>query len=430
MTTESKTENTETGAGDDPGPDTDAGTRAGSGGDARTPAPRPVSGGPSEDRVRLVALLVAIGGVILLAITAVALMSQGDDEVATIPGNGDAAEWHGTLIDPAKPRPEFTLTDTEGRPYDFSAETSGKLTLLFFGYTYCPDICPVQMAVVGSALEKPGVPDATVVFVTTDPARDTPERLRDWLDQMPGGEAFVGLSGSLDEITAAETAAGVAASIIPAEDTGPGQDYEVGHAAQILAFTPDDRNHLAYPAGVRSEDWLADLPRMVERWGAGSGDTATGGDGSETDSATDDDDGTSDGGSNGDAPAPATAGDLTLSDAFASTSDSSSAVYVTIDNAGDDDTLVGARSPAAGAVTIMQTEPGGSMSEGTDIDIPSGTTELANGGVHVMLEGLSAPLEAGDTIELQLELEKAGTVSVDVEILDWSDMVERIEGSS
>jgi copper(I)-binding protein len=219
----------------------------------------------------------------------------------------------------------------------------------------------------------------------------------------------------------------VAGSIVPAEgtDASAGADYEVGHAAQILAYTPDDRAHLAYPAGVRSEDWLADLPRMIDRWGAGS-DAAAAGSG--------DDDGADSSGSNSDTSSDATtgtatAGDLTVGDAFASTSDTSSAVYLTIDNAGDDDTLIGASSPAAGQVTIMQAEPGGSMSEGTDIDVPTGTTALANGDVHVMLEDLPEALEAGDTVELDLEFERAGTMTVEVEILDWSDMVERIESA-
>jgi protein SCO1/2 len=420
VTTESTTDKAEAEGGGDAEPE--SGIEAGS--DLVTTTPSAPAGAPRRDeRVRLVALLVAIGGVFLLAITAVALMSQ-DDDVATIPGDGAADEsWHGSLLDPATPRPDFALTDTDGQPFDFAAETGGKLTLLFFGYTHCPDVCPVQMAVVGSALEKPGVPAATVVFVTTDPARDTPERLRHWLDQMPGGEQFVGLTGSLDQITEAETSAGVANSIIAADeaDAGPDADYEVGHAAQILAFTPDDLGHLAYPAGVRSEDWLADLPAMIDRWGAGT-ESATGDDsGVITESETD-------GGTSTD-EATATAGDLTVGGAFASTSDTSSAVYLTIDNVGDEDSLVGASSPAAGQVTIMQTTEGGSMDETDDLAIPSGTSQLANGDVHVMLEDLPEAIEAGDTIDLDLEFENAGTVTVDVEILDWADMVERIEST-
>jgi protein SCO1 len=229
--------------------------------DRARPGPDPRS--PHDDRVRQVAGLVAIGALLLLVIASVAAVRQSS-------GDGEADPWGGVLLDRAQPRPDFTLTDTEGRPYDFGAETQGRLTLLFFGYTYCPDICPVQMAVLTGALESPGMPDPVVVFVTTDPARDTPERLRDWLDGFD--PSYVGLYGTPEEIARAEAASGVAGSIRPGEAGGDdgsaaGDDYEVGHAAQVVAYTPDDRAHLVYPSGVRQQDWTADLPRMMETWG-------------------------------------------------------------------------------------------------------------------------------------------------------------------
>jgi protein SCO1/2 len=362
------------------------------------PSPTPEAGPERNDRIRLVAVLVAIGGVLLLAITAVALLRGDDDDAATDGGSdaADGSDWGGTLVDPATPRPDFTLTDTEGRPYAFGDETAGHLTLLFFGYTHCPDVCPVQMAVVSSALEKPEVPAATVVFVTTDPERDNPEQLRHWLDQFPGGEHFVGLRGTQAEVAAAESAAQVAGSVqLPPDDGDTPGDYEVGHAAQIMAYTPDDKAHLAYPFGVRSEDWIADLPRMMSEWGD-------------------------------DAPAGGAA--LSAGDAFTAAADDVGAVYVTIDNPGDDDTLVGARSSAAGKVTLMSGEAGGAMEETDTVAVPTGTTRFEAGGAHIMLEQLDGALEAGDTVPLELQFEKAGTVTVDVEVLGWDAMVERIEG--
>ena len=103
-----------------------------------------------------------------------------------------------TITEPggdAVPRPEFTLTDVEGKPFDFATQTGGQLTFLFFGYTNCPDICPIQMATLTSALaEMPDV-GAQIVFVTTDPARDDPERLRSWLTNFE--RPIVGLTGTL-----------------------------------------------------------------------------------------------------------------------------------------------------------------------------------------------------------------------------------------
>ena len=377
-------------------------------------SPSPAAGPERNDRIRLVALLVAIGGVLLFAATVVAMLSRDDDTTAT--GGDDS--WGGSLIEPGMPRPDFTLTDTDGRPYAFGGETKGELTLLFFGYTHCPDICPVQMAVVADALGTAGVPEANVVFVTTDPARDSPERLRHWLDQFPGGERFVGLRGTPQEIAAAEAAAQIPGSVqLPPKNAGKPDDYEVGHAAQIMAYTPDDMAHLAYPSGVRSEDWIADLPRMLDRWGSGSSSAST-------------EAGSSDATATGGESQAATSGSgtITVSDAFAAASEDLTAVYVTIDNAGDDDTLVGARSSTAGDITLMSGENGNAMQDADSVDIPTGTTAFAAGAAHIMVE-LDDPVAAGDTFPLDLELAKAGTVAVDVEVLSWDQMVDRIEGA-
>jgi protein SCO1 len=230
---------------------------------------------PADDRIRLVAGLVAIGAALLLVVAVVATVARGSDDDAAgaeTSASADGDDWGGTLLDPAQARPDFTLTDTDGRPYDFAAETQGQLTLLFFGYTNCPDICPIQMAVLSGALDTPGMPEPVVVFVTTDPQRDTPARLRDWLDRFDA--SYVGLTGTVEQIAAAESAARVAGSVRASEQgdgSEGGDDYEVGHAAQVIAYTPDDRAHLVYPSGVRQQDWTADLPRMLDEWGRGDG---------------------------------------------------------------------------------------------------------------------------------------------------------------
>jgi protein SCO1 len=220
------------------------------------------TGGRQGPRVRAVAVLVVLG-VLFVGIGAVLATrggDGGDGGNAETTGDG-AGGWRGTLLGAAQPRPEFTLTDTSGRPYDFAAETRGRLTLLFFGYTSCPDVCPIHMATLSAALDEPGMPEPQVVFVSTDPERDTPEHLRDWLDTF--SEDFVGLRGTPEDIRAAEVAAQVPPSM---RGTGQGDDYEVGHAAQIIAYTPDDQAHVVYPFGVRREDWMTDLPRLADAW--------------------------------------------------------------------------------------------------------------------------------------------------------------------
>ena len=163
--------------------------------------------------------------------------------------------------------PAAVLTDTDGEPYDLAARTAGAYTLLFFGYTSCPDACPIQMAVLGAAfddLRGDVIDDLTVVFVSTDPDRDTPAVIRSYLDQFDA--SFVGLTGTADELRDVQFAAGVpAATVGVAEDDG---DYLVGHATQVLLFDRDGIAQRVYPLGVRQGDWVTDLSDLVGGDGA------------------------------------------------------------------------------------------------------------------------------------------------------------------
>ena len=175
---------------------------------------------------------------------------------------------HGVTFTQARAKPDFTLTDTEGRPFQFAADTKGFVTLLYFGYTNCPDVCPAQLVNIAGALKRMKPADqekVRLVFVTTDPARDTPERLRGWLNNFD--KRFVGLSGNLDSVNAIENRLGIPQSQVEkmAMPMGPHpMNYGVGHAAQVLAFTPDDSLRAEYPGGFTVDDWANDLPRLLK----------------------------------------------------------------------------------------------------------------------------------------------------------------------
>lgn len=178
-------------------------------------------------------------------------------------GAGSTEDLQGVVIDPPQPKPEFTLTDTAGNRYDFVAETEGKLTLLYFGYLNCPDICPVHLAQIAETFDRiPEVArDAEVVFVSVDPERDSPEEIRAFLDNFD--ERFVGLTGTLEELETAQTAAGVPVAVF----VGDGEDYTVNHAAQVFAFAPDGMNHSVYPFGTRQSQWNNDLQVLADLGG-------------------------------------------------------------------------------------------------------------------------------------------------------------------
>ena len=169
-------------------------------------------------------------------------------------------------------KPDFTFTSTTGAPYNFRKETDGKLTLLFFGYTYCPDVCPMHMANIAAVMKKLPYADqqrVRVVFVTTDPERDTPDRLRTWLGQIDPG--FVGVAGPMDQINALQQSLGLAPAKIEPAPSNPGvtpdsrrePSYGVAHAAVVLAFTPDDSLRVVYPFGIRQQDWAKDIPQLL-----------------------------------------------------------------------------------------------------------------------------------------------------------------------
>jgi len=161
-------------------------------------------------------------------------------------------------VEPPIPKPDFVLTRTDGTPFDFRRETDGFVTLLFFGYTNCPDICPVHLANIAAALKKLG-PEVNnvvkVVFVTNDPARDTPDVLRTYLDRFD--HRFIGLTGDSLAINDAMRQLSLS-PIVREEGTQPG-GYTIGHSAIVLAFTRDDLAHVVYPFGIRQDDWARDL---------------------------------------------------------------------------------------------------------------------------------------------------------------------------
>jgi protein SCO1/2 len=184
----------------------------------------------------------------------------------------------------APARPTFVLRDTAGNRYDFAEQTSGRPTLLYFGYTNCPDECPTAMADIAGALRTTASDvrrRTRVVFVTTDPARDTPPVLREWLDRFSSD--YVGLVGTQAEVDAAQRAVGVQPAAkggpvptlpgrpnehvhkkgtAPHTHSGP-LGYGVGHANVIFAYDASDRLPVFYPGGVRPSDIAADLPLLA-----------------------------------------------------------------------------------------------------------------------------------------------------------------------
>ena len=166
----------------------------------------------------------------------------------------------------ALPKPAFVLQNLDGSPYDFRQATRGRLVFLFFGYTNCPDVCPLHLANLAWAIrtlppEQRGA--VRVVFVTTDPERDTPERLHTWLGQFDS--SFVAVTGTPTALEVAQRSVGMPPAIREGE-LPKGGGYGVTHAAQLWAFTPDDSAHVVYPWGMQRQDLAADLAKLLQIW--------------------------------------------------------------------------------------------------------------------------------------------------------------------
>src|SRR5215469_4054825 len=199
-----------------------------------------------------------------------AFCDGGAQELKKQPGAADGrpVSYRGGMVSPPLPKPKFTLTDTSNSQFDFALKTQGSTTLLFFGYTYCPDMCPMQMHMIAQALKTLPQEVASqfkVVFVTTDPDRDSPQVLRNYLDHF--NKDFIGLTGSQAAVDAAQ----IAAKIPPAKKSAgrPGGAYDVGHASFVLAYTKDNLAHVIYPVGVGDDDFAHDLRLLVNETWAG-----------------------------------------------------------------------------------------------------------------------------------------------------------------
>jgi protein SCO1/2 len=137
----------------------------------------------------------------------------------------------------------FTLTDQNGKRVS-DTDFAGKYRLMFFGYTFCPDVCPTELQVMTAALESMG-PKADAIqpiFITIDPARDTPEVLKSYVSNFH--PRMVGLTGTEAEIASITKAYRFYSAKIP----GKGEDYLFDHSGFIYLMGPDGTflTHFAY----------------------------------------------------------------------------------------------------------------------------------------------------------------------------------------
>ena len=169
------------------------------------------------------------------------------------------AEYYTDLSDQPMAASGIELATVDGEPWGFTDVADDRLTLLFFGYTSCPDVCPMTMAEINLALDRAG-DDADgfdVVMVSSDPARDTDEQLRSWLDRFDPD--FQGVRGDIDDTVRAALDYGV--PIDAPEETG--DEYLVTHGGRILVLTPGGEAAGMFAEGVEADQIAPLLPLLL-----------------------------------------------------------------------------------------------------------------------------------------------------------------------
>ncbi len=197
----------------------------------------------------------------LLALQLAAACGGPDDELSRVALRMTAAES-------ARPftLPSFELTDQNGRTVDLREETAGRFALLFFGYTYCPDVCPISMAVANAALEQLTEAErerVRLVFISVDPRRDTPERISEWLAGLraPG----LGLVTPTVELEKLLAEMGFVLPPTTSWERMPGEQggYLVPHPASLFLITPDGLGRFIYPFDRATPTEIAEDLRLL-----------------------------------------------------------------------------------------------------------------------------------------------------------------------
>ena len=163
------------------------------------------------------------------------------------------------MLPQGRDMPDVSLTNQDGEAVSME-QLEGRWNLLFFGYTFCPDICPATLAELrqlrGSLPEEVNQ-RLQPILVSVDPERDTPEQLKKYLDYF--GAGFIGLTGPLDDIQTLANAAGV--PFIPGDTSK--KDYTVDHGANLALIGPDGRLRGFIRAPMRTEKLAEQLPKLL-----------------------------------------------------------------------------------------------------------------------------------------------------------------------
>ena len=175
-------------------------------------------------------------------------------------GSSEDKAYSGLELDKPRPMPDPILIDTQGQRFAMRSDTQGSVRLVYFGFTSCPDICPVHLEQLSNVLARPGMPpNIKVLLVTVDPETDTPAVIRDFLNQF--SVDFIGLTGSEEQIVEVQRQFTAHVAMAPSDEEETPND--LGHDGRVFAFAPDGLGRTQYPHPTRQTTWTRDLPKLA-----------------------------------------------------------------------------------------------------------------------------------------------------------------------
>ena len=168
--------------------------------------------------------------------------------------------FHGTVLQSPQPAPDFELTASHGQKVSLK-DFDGKLVMLYFGYTFCPDVCPATLSELRGALDILGgqADDVQTIMISVDPERDTPEMLAEYVTHFH--TSFIGVTGSPDEIAEVATLYGI---FYESHEGTEATGYLVDHTATVMVIDQNSHLKLVFPFGTPAEDIAEDLVHLLK----------------------------------------------------------------------------------------------------------------------------------------------------------------------
>jgi protein SCO1/2 len=169
--------------------------------------------------------------------------------------------FHGTIINPPLPVTDFTLQTSNEEVFRLS-DQKGKIILLFFGYTSCPDVCPVTLATFKQVYDNLGgdAQQVRFVMITADPDRDTPDKVSEYAARF--NPEFIGLSGDMTALYSIWKELGV---FVEKQETGSAAGYLVSHTSSVYVLNQSGNLLMTFPYGTTAIEMIDDLNELLKQ---------------------------------------------------------------------------------------------------------------------------------------------------------------------